>query len=77
MTARVPPCTAGRTRHKWTRCPWGVQENPGVQGIGGAAILIGEYCPHCGCQRRMVIGDVDRPSRNHGWRYEAGSEGEA
>lgn len=54
-------------RHRWAR-RGGLAENPGVWGIGGAAILIREECAQCGVIRKKVVGDVDRPTRNHGWR---------
>lgn len=66
MSSKMPKCT--ETRHSWTRSG-GCRENPGVWGIGGAAISITETCEHCGCERTKVVGDVDKPSRNHGWRY--------
>ncbi len=57
------------TRHKWTRSG-GCRENPGVWGIGGAAISITEMCAHCGVERSKVVGDVNKcGNRNHGWRY--------
>lgn len=59
-------------RHRWHRPEslGGCRENPGVWGIGGAAIRIVEECARCGIRRGCVIGDVDKPSRNHGWRLE-------
>jgi hypothetical protein len=62
-------------KHRWTanyEVEGGCRENPGVWGIGGAAIAIREHCVHCGSVRRRVVGDVDTPTRNHGWRYESG-----
>jgi len=58
-------------RHKWVR-EGGCRENPGFWGIGGSAIQINEVCPKCGATRNRVFGDVDRPSRNHGWRVTQG-----
>lgn len=60
-----------KMNHKWER-KGGCSENPGVWGIGGAAIAIVETCSRCGARREKIIGDVDRPSRNHGWRLEGG-----
>jgi len=67
-------CSNGRARHKWTRrhdLVGGLPENPGVFGMAGAAILIREACPHCGARRERIIGDVDKPARNCGWRIES------
>lgn len=63
----TPKCTAAR--HQWHSQQTGCRENPGVWGVGGSAIWIGEECTHCGIRRHKIIGDVDTPSRNHGWRY--------
>lgn len=55
-----PDCT-----HHWTsEGEGGCDENPGVWGIGGAAVLIREHCSVCGIIRETVTGDVDTPSRN-------------
>jgi hypothetical protein len=56
-------------KHKWIRTG-GCKENPGIWSIGGAALMIAEECCRCGVVRKKIIGDVDHPSRNHGWRYE-------
>jgi len=59
-------------KHKWIRTyavEGGLRENPGVWGISGAAIAMRQHCQHCGVSRRRVFGDVDTPSRNHGWKY--------
>jgi hypothetical protein len=55
-------------RHKWTR-KGGCKENPGVWGIGGAAISITETCERCNMVRDKVTGDVEKNgNRNHGGR---------
>lgn len=55
-------------RHRWEPAPGGCRENPGVWAIGGAAILIRHRCAVCGAERECIVGDVNVPSRNHGWR---------
>jgi hypothetical protein len=61
-------CT--HNRHRWLREETGCKENPGVWGIGGAAIKISEYCPHCRATRYKIVGDVnDYGNRNCGWKY--------
>lgn len=65
-------CRTASGRHAWTAAPGGCKENPGVWGIGGAAILFRHVCSRCGAERESVVGDVDSPSRNHGWRITAG-----
>jgi hypothetical protein len=32
--------------------------------------MIAEHCRHCQTIRKKIIGDVNKPSRNHGWEYE-------
>ncbi len=65
---KTPKCIM--TRHSWYR-QGGCRENPGVWGIGGAAIQISETCRHCGLGRSKIVGDVNEcGNRNHGWRYE-------
>ena len=71
-------CVYPRKKHEWSS-NWnlvgGIKENPGVWGIGGAAISIKEACPHCGATRNKIVGDVDHPSRNHGWRVHIAVQG--
>ena len=64
--SNIQSCT--ESRHKWTPTG-GCKENPGYVGIGAAAISYTECCARCGARRQKVIGDVDVPTRNHGWRY--------
>ena len=63
--------------HDWS-ADWdlvkGLRENPGVWGIGGAAIRITEVCTKCLTARNKIIGDVDYPSRNHDWTLETKGE---
>jgi hypothetical protein len=54
--------------HVWIKVG-GCKENPGVWGVGGAAIQVTETCETCGSTRTKIIGDVGSPSRNHGWDY--------
>lgn len=70
MSRHVPRCIYGRSRHKWSN-NWelvgGIKENPGVWGIGGAAVAIKLACPHCGLIKTRVVGDFNVPN---GWQYE-------
>lgn len=51
-----PKCTEAEA-HEWVAGPGGCDENPGVFGIGGSAILGVETCRHCGIERHTVSGD--------------------
>lgn len=53
-----------RCAHDWQPGEGGLDENPGVWGIGGAAILSRERCARCGVIRDTIHGDVDAPNRN-------------
>ena len=60
-------------RHSWVATmsvEGGCRENPGVWGIGGAAISLRQHCKRCGQGRRRIVGDVDRPSRNTRWQFD-------
>ena len=59
-------------RHKWVGVG-GCKENPGVMGIGGAAIAEVQECARCHARRSRVFGDVDR-RRNHGWQLDSDEE---
>ena len=61
--------------HDWWPDTTGCKENPGVHGIGGAAISIGEHCPHCGWRREAVVGDVNEPGNRNGINYSREGEG--
>ncbi len=55
-------------RHKWQNIG-GCRENPGIMGIGGAAIRHTQQCTECQRTRSRVFGDVNVcGNRNHGWR---------
>ena len=48
--------------HDWRRQLGGCDENPGVWGVGGAAIAIGDVCLHCGLVRQTITGDTNPPN---------------
>ena len=55
-------------RHKWKDFG-GIKENPGIMGIGGAAICHSQKCEKCDTVRQRVFGDVNKcGNRNHGWK---------
>lgn len=55
-----PACPSGA--HDWTgEGEGGLDENPGVWSVGGAAILTSRHCRHCGLVRRTISGDTNAP----------------
>lgn len=55
-------------RHTWKDFG-GIKENPGIMGIGGAAIRHSQICKKCNVTRSRVFGDVNQcGNRNHGWK---------
>lgn len=48
--------------HEWTSDgEGGLAENPGVYGIGGAAIMARDHCRFCGVRRETISGDTNPP----------------
>ena len=70
IESTAPECTSG-DGHRWEAHPSdGCRENPGVWGVGGAAIRIVEYCLHCGTKRESIVGDVNVAGNRNGVAYE-------
>lgn len=77
LTPKEPDCDHDHYEHEWSsEGEGGCDQNPGVWGIGGAAILVREHCIHCGVIREEITGDTNPPNcgnRNcvrYRWPYE-------